>query len=110
MTEEWKGRWRIYYDDGSTYSDQDGSPFHAIPTGVIVVAVERPNHPNGFGLNYEKEAFYWRPDIGWQACDKYGLADYEMLYRGPKVMLFGRSIRDETYFEILKRAKEEGLG
>lgn len=105
-------RWRIYYADGSTFSDRDGTPFEAPPAGAIVVAVEAAN-AQGFTLDHgdaNKGNFYWRPDVGWQCCDMAGLWDYLLLYRGPKAVLLGRSLRDSDFWAIIARAGKEGLG
>lgn len=100
-------RWRVYYADGSTYSDRDGDAFHAPTAGVQVVVMETPS---GAPLRYGKDAYYWREDVGWQACDTPGLWDYLLMYVGPKAILIGRSIRDEDFWRILERAQREGLG
>jgi len=92
--------WEIYYGDKSTFSSEDGDPFHAPQNNVQVVN-------NNGKLYYGKDAYYWRPDVGWNACDIPGLWDYLLMYRGPKAVLFGRSIRDEDFWETVKRAKVE---
>jgi hypothetical protein len=100
--------WRIYYGDGSTYSDRDGSPFHAPATNVQAIA-NKANNDRGFLVAHSKDAFYWE-GAGWNACDQMGLWDYLLEYRGPKAVLFGRSIRDAEFFAVIKRANREGLG
>lgn len=100
-------RWRIYYSDGSTFSDRDGPPFEAPQLDVQVVAM----HLDGRGfINHGKDAYYWRPDIGWSGCDQAGLWDYLMFYRGPKAVIFGRSVRDAVYWQTVERAGLEGTG
>ena len=96
--------WKIYYGDGSTYSDD---PFLAKATNVQVVAQSEGGKPI---LMHGKDAYYWRPDIGWQGCDMVGLWDYLMLYQGPKAVLFGRTLRDVEFYDILKCAIEKGVG
>jgi hypothetical protein len=92
--------WKIYYGDGSTFSSEDGDPFHAPTSNVQVV-------DNDGKLQSGKTAYYWNAETGWNGCDTPGLWDYLLMYRGPKAVLFGRSIRDEDYWEIRKRAKIE---
>lgn len=99
-------RWRLYYGDGTTYS---GDPFYAPPVNAQVLVRENSSE-RGFSVNYGKFAYFWRPDVGWNACDEAGLWDYLMLYCGPKAIVFGRVLRDEEFWETVKRAMREGLG
>lgn len=94
-------RFRIYYGDGTTY---EGYPFDAIPHNVIAVAVE------GRPLWHSRDAYYWHKDMGWTPCDVPGMWDYLLNYVGPKAILFGRNVRDDLYWEIVKRATAEGTG
>ena len=100
-------RYRLYYGDGSTYS---GDPHFAPPANVQVVACEDITTPTGFNLRHGLDAYYWREDVGWQGCDTAGMWDYLMLHHGPKVVLFGRSLRDDDFWKIVSRASVEGLG
>jgi hypothetical protein len=93
--------WKIYYPEGLTFSDKDGDPFHAPQNNVQVVN-------NNGKIQSGKDAYYWNPDLGgWNGCDLDGYWDYMKMYVGPKAVLFGRTIRDEDYWEIRKRAKIE---
>jgi len=103
-------RWLIYYDDGSTYGDRDGSPFSARRDGVQVIAQESPATPTGFILMHKKDHYFWRADIGWQGCDLSGMYDYLIFYRAESVVLFGRVLRDEDYYATVRRAGIEGFG
>ena len=113
-------RWRIYYGDGSTFSDKDGSPFYARQDDVQVVVIESTSAPNGYALMHGqpyKGMWVWKhdglkPDTDpvWHLVDEAGLWDYLLMYRGPKAVLIGRTIRNEIYWEIMSRASKEGLG
>lgn len=103
-------RWRIYYGDGSTFTDRDGSAYDAPPSNAQVLAVEDSQAPTGFALWHGKDAYYWNPDFGWIGCDYAGMWDYLLMYRGPKALLFGRSLRDDAFWAIVERAGREGLG
>lgn len=98
----------IYYGDGTTYTDRDGSPFEAVSVGVQVVAVGSGNE-KGYDLWHGKEGYYWSNEWGWIGCDQAGMWDYLMTYKGPKAVLFGRSIRDDAFWKIVERAGIEGL-
>lgn len=102
-------RWRVYYDDGSTFDGSD-SPWEAPANGVQALAFETKSEAHPFRVIHTKDAYYWR-DGAWYGCDIMGLWDYLMLYRGPKAVLFGRTMyRDVDFFALLERAKREGVG
>ena len=99
----WKGariNWRIYYGDGTSYSNEDGDPFYAPSSNVQVVVQDGK-------LQRGKDAYYWKPEMGWNGCDVLGLHDYLYQYIGPKAVLLGRSIRDDDFWETVKRAGKE---
>ncbi len=111
-------RWRIYYGDGSTYSDRDGSPFFAPTSDVQVIAQEDAAGPQGRILIYgdpsagrsDLGTFCWRDDgFGWDVHDTPGFYDYLFNYRGPKAVIFGRTIPTKSFEAILARAVREGL-
>ena len=91
----------IWYGDDTTYSHKDGDPYHAPQNNVQAVACgDGPVRSN-------KEAYYWNNETGWQACDQNGLEDYKRMYVGPKAILYGRTIRNQDYWRIKKKAEEE---
>lgn len=98
-------KYRIYYDNGDTYS---GDPFWAPATGVIVIAVEDTTKETGYKMVLAKNAYLYK-EGRWWGCDEAGMYDYLMMFPGPKAILFGRTIRDELYWEIVQRATKEGL-
>lgn len=100
-------RWRIYYDDGTTFGSDDGTPFDAPSAGVVIVAQRLPGQDRE--LMHGKDYFYWREDIGWNGCDLGGLWDYLLLSRGPKAVLAGRSIRTDAFWRIVGTASGEPL-
>ncbi len=100
-------RFRIYYDDGTTYS---GDPFYAPQTGVQCVATEDPNAEAGYKVKAVRDAFYW-DGRQWRACDEAGMWDHLLMYQGPKAIIFGRWMkRDDDFWSILAQANREGLG
>ncbi len=98
--------WLIYYEDGSTYT---GDPYLAPATGVIVIVLEDKKATKGFSLTNGKDAYYYK-DEAWRGCDEMGMFDYLMSYKGPKAVLFGRTIRNDLFWGIIERATKEGLG
>ena len=101
-------RWRFYYANGSTYSDRDGSPFDAPTAGAQVLAFEEANE-RGFALAHGKAAFVWR-DGEWHHVDEAGLWDYLYISRGPKAVIFGRTVRNSAFWALVDQAGREGLG
>lgn len=101
--------WRVYYGDGLTYSDRDGSLYDAPRVDVQAIAIEQPP-PTPPRIIQGKDFYIWREDLGWIGCDWGGLFDYLMLSPGPKTVLFGRAIRDDIFWEVVKRAVNEGVG
>lgn len=108
-------RFRIYYADGSTYSDGDGSPYDAPNRGVEVVCQEE-NTEKGWGMMRGHTAWdsylCWWPDPGcWQMHDLLGLHHYHNEVVGPQRVLHLKNMTDnEAYWAIVGRASKEGLG
>lgn len=94
-------KFKIYYDDGQIYC---ADPFEAKPNGVICVAVE------GRPLWHSRDYYCWRKDMNWVPMDLWGFNDYMLNYIGAKNVLFGRNVRDDLYWEIVKRATAESIG
>ena len=55
-------RWRIYYDDGTVFSDEDG-PFSKAPSDGVLAVVERDEQV-GYVIYYGKDFYYELPDDG----------------------------------------------
>lgn len=97
--------WRIYYEDGSTFSSDDGSPWDAPRTGVEVIV-----HPEGNGLSLmsQSDYYYYEPDRasqwgGWGYCDQFGLILHLQRAKQP-LILFGAMVSDSQFSEIEKKA------
>lgn len=105
-------KFRIYYGDGSTY---EGDPFLAPSDNVQVIAQEDVSSVKGWILMHgllTREGFYcWRADgYGWDMHETAGFWDYLYHYRGPKHVIFGRTIPTAAFHDIIARAGCEGLG
>jgi len=98
-------RWRIYYGDGLTY---DGNSFYAPPLNVQLIIQESDNK-RGFILIHGQPYYCWDKDMGWDGKDEPGKHDYLMHTDGPVKVLYGRTIYDQIYQDICRRAVEEGL-
>jgi len=97
--------WRIYYDDGKTFSSDEGTPFDAPRTGVIVIV--QTNKQVGWELVHAYDYFYYEEKVGgWRASDQFGMYDHMIRCKTPLV-LFGRMLDDATYYSMLNRIREE---
>lgn len=98
-------RWKIYYGDGSTYSDLDGSPFDASPDNVQVIVMKDEKH--GRLLVGKCDMYWWVEEEGewFGLMDRlgYGLFDY-LRQPGPKKVIFGRTTSNEAYDAVIKAA------
>lgn len=109
-------KWRIYYGDGSTYSNRDGSAFDAPAENVQVIAIALDTE-KGWGLVHGGESdrgcdVYFYRDDSWFGSDRdgHGFASY-LRELGPRKVIFGRTMSDTAAFwEIVGRASREGLG
>jgi hypothetical protein len=91
---------KIYYDDGTTF---EGDPMDAPQTGVQVIA--------GWGeqryLAHSRDYYVWRSGR-FDAADIGGFWDYLLMHKGPRIVLFGRTMaREDDYWATVSRADKE---
>ena len=102
-------RWRLYYEDGTTFSSADGDPEDAPPWGVVSAVCrdkDDPRHVNamhGTGFDY----YVWDGEEWW-GVDQIGLID-RLASRKAKVVCFGRTISTTTFQEIVGRSTTDRL-
>lgn len=97
-------RWRIYYDDGPTFSSEDGDPVDAPAYGVICIVACDPAVNriilNGWDWYYYDGQEWWGGDI-------YGLLD-RLCHRIPTFAVCqGRTVRNEDYGRIMGLADKD---
>lgn len=98
-------RWRIYYGDGSTYDRRDGEAWDAPAVNVQAIMVEDREH--GWYCCRADDFYWYLPDEDrWYSGERFGLFDY-LTQPGQRKVLFGRSIPDSEYREILDRAMSD---
>jgi hypothetical protein len=94
-------KWLIFYGDGSTFSSNDGSPACAPARDVqVIVQVDKR-----VGIWLQSTGDYYIFDGKWRSVDIFGLFDY-LIEPGYKVVKFGRTISNDEYQVILRRAQE----
>jgi len=96
-------KWKIYYGDGSTYSNEDGEPELAPKRNVLAVA--QCNEVTGHSVEHTTAYYCWF-DPYWRGCDQFGLWDY-LAEPGTKVVMFGRWVSNKDYTELLTRALQD---
>lgn len=101
-------RWRLYYGDGSTFSDEDGPPESAPPLDVQVIshADETSAREVGSVLLYAKD-YYWFEAGNWYGGDLFGLFDYLLRAQGTAMVKFGRFVPRARFQAALDRATAE---
>lgn len=105
-------RFRIYYEDGSTYEGYGFEDAINAPTMRVQVCVnDRPSGSKNYSLQHSKDAYVWRDDGGWYGVDSLGLHEYWFERGKAKYAVFGGTMaRTEEFHSCLNRALDEGLG
>ena len=97
--------WKIFYGDGSTYSNLDGSPYDAPSDNVQAIVIRDPTI--GRGIVAKCDLYWWvESEQQWFGLmDKlgYGLFDY-LRQPGPKKVIFGRTVSNADYDAAIKAA------
>ena len=97
--------WRIYYGDGSVFTNEDGEPHDAPRTNVQVIAQD--DWSMGAEMISEFDYYYWEPDTwGWYGADLFTVWDVLIRTKYPLIM-FGRMMNKEEYKELSKRILAE---
>ena len=97
--------WRIYYGDGSTFSNEDGEPQFAPAMNVQVIVVkDTADTINNVGRRlWFGRDYYWWDDGEWIGGDHFGLYDY-LQRPGWRRVLFGRSVPARRFIETRRKA------
>ncbi len=93
--------WEIYYDDGTTFSDVDGSPLDAPSFGVI--AVVTPDETVG-RMVMHKWDWYYQVDGQWWGSDIYGVLDRLTHNLEVTALKQGRNVNNTAYRRIIGEA------
>ena len=98
-------RWIIYYEDFSTFSCDDGSPWDA--PRLAVMAIASYSEKVGFYWIYSSDYFYYEIDRGgWHKADQFTVWDHLVRAKQPLV-LFGRMMSDKGWDELWNRIRED---
>jgi len=108
-------KWRIFYDDNSTFGWSDGPPEDAPPEGVICIVgykndgrryIQHGGSKDGASSGYAQFYCYDLETNEWWGMDYAGLLDR---LRRNLIHAFkeGRSIKDEDFQRIMNRAHND---
>ena len=101
-------KWTIYFDDGSTFSSEDGTPFDVpMHKGVVCIA----DHKQKMTLHFH-DWYYWHCDLGvWWCSDIHGLLYQLVRDRTGRIrsVMSGANVDNAFYQACLARANEERL-
>lgn len=98
-------KYKIFYDDGTTYSDQDGNVEDAPGLGIIVIVMESVEHGRFQQARYDY--YVWKAEEdAWVGCDLNGKWDYDQ-QPGWKKTLFGRTISNARFDSIMRIAEND---
>jgi hypothetical protein len=92
--------WKVFYGDGATFSDGDGSPYDAPRLNVMCV-VGADLHLGRYMVS-DKDAYWWEHER-WFGGDRRGEWDY-LCRLGPRAVLYGRAVPDEQYNAAISAA------
>jgi len=99
--------WRIFYDDGSTFSSADGEPHEAPSEGVICAVGYTPDDGERYIANRGDYYHFHRGEGRWWECDLAGLLD--RLRNNSEVYAYkeGRRVSKKLWEEILIAANND---
>jgi hypothetical protein len=98
-------RWKIFYTDGTTFSNQDGEPEDAPGWGVIAVAQE--DDVVGVQIHHQRDFYCFAPEFGgWYAVDYFGFAQY-LARPGLKVIKVGDVMPTNEYLKLIHSLHED---
>lgn len=95
-------KWKLYYEDGSTFTDKDGYPWESPVAGLVCVA--QPDADED--VLGSRDFFLYRADEEvWIECDRAG-ADDQLSHFGHSIAVFriGRQVPDREKWRRIFRA------
>lgn len=98
--------WKIYYDDGTTFSDADGTPEDAPSYGIQIIAVHDEG-ANGRSLIRGFD-YYWYSivDNEFSGGNQSGMED-QFAHNIAKALKIGRAIQTKKYNQMFQRAVDD---
>ncbi len=94
-------KWKIWYDDGSTFSSDDGSPEEAPVDGILAILEKLTNNTI---LNHHGNEFYYWSGENWYAGNQASLERW-MRVELP-ALKFGRWTKSSIWKEVIAESVE----
>ena len=92
-------RWKIFYVDGSTFSNKDGNPEDARGWGVAAIVQE--DEVVGVQVHHQRDFYCFAPEFGgWYALDYFGFAQY-LARPGFKIVKLGEVMPTKEYSKLV---------
>ena len=95
--------WIIWYDDGGSFTNLQGSFYEAPRWGVICIVAYSRDH----GRVIWHGTDYYVYDIAWISCDFVGLIDYLTRPGKEKTVLIGRHVQPAIFDKVFKMASQD---
>jgi hypothetical protein len=97
-------KWKVFYIDGSSFSNMDGVPQDAPGWGVLAVAQE--DETVGVLVHQGNNYYVFDEQYdGWYGLDDNGFAQY-VARSGLKIVKLGESMSTERYKTMIKEIRE----
>ena len=101
-------KWKIYYHDGSSYSDKDGFVQNAPGWGALIIAQE-DQEPGNYNIGrrylFGEDYFCWE-GWGWTSRNITG-REFYLAQPGWKKIVNGTVVLDEIFYKVKKAAEED---
>lgn len=94
--------WKIYYDDGSTFTDADGTPFEALRIGVQFI-VQKLEHNKKYLILSGADYYTYQDDFGWWSCTELDMFDHLFTAGSNQLFVKGKMIGYDTHNKQILR-------
>jgi hypothetical protein len=97
--------WKIYYDNGSTFDNEQGDPEDAPGLGILCIVQKSPHYGKTIVSGWDFYYYRHSTDPKWWGCDQFGL--FDQLISNPRLtqaVKAGRMVETVLYHTIREKA------
>ena len=94
--------WKIYYDDDSTFTDADGTPFEAPRIGVQFI-VQKLEHNKKYLILSGADYYTYQDEFGWWSCTELDMFDHLFTAGSNQLFVKGKMIGYDTHNKQILR-------
>lgn len=98
--------WKIYYDDGSTFTEDNGTPWEAPRLGVQFV-VQKLEHNKRYLILSGADYYTYQEEFGWWYCTELDMFDHLFTAGSNQLFIKGKMIGYEKTNEMARRVHKE---